>query len=658
MTGPTAPAPGPASEGHIEASTRVDGSSAVAPLDPAELHLLAMSRSYTDMQRSLEDVERHMGRLQRRLQALLRSRRWRAGHAIALSMDRIARRRQEEDPEEGLLLMVREGERLLNRAKERASVNIRTRFLRDLDVNDPVGTWLRMSLTQPTLPAPFSAQAEAVRTHMATELQRRVALARRGADLPAVSVIMPTYQRAGVIGRAISSVLAQSHPAWELLVVDDGSTDDTESVVRAVADDRVRYHRMPANGGVSAARNAGLGLAQHPVIAYLDSDNHWAPDNLLVIAAAFRDHPAASSAYTAQLITAEGSDGVDAAVESGIRFAPFHRALLENRNSIDLNCFSHRRSLVVEVGGFEESMPRLVDWEFILRCTRTSQPLAIPCLLSTYVYGAADDQLTHRYSSAEATKQLDRSLFGETTVAIDLPADARRVHRVASLRLGPAPPGPLCRPLALVLVDEGRGWIDVCTRALWQGQPDLDPVAVVTDGPAGRLLEDHPTLGDRLTVGTLGTTLAEALRHIEGAPDVLVLSSDVITMPGAVAALQRALREDPDLGVVIPRRTILPGTDSYAAHTDHHKLDRELDIALSSAHHNVLGPPGASGRVPISYSPLFCTLLAGDTARSLLLDLPLSSRDGTLARHLFDTVRLSLSRGAAYVPDAKTYHLV
>lgn len=639
-------------------SARIDSASSAAPLDPAELHLLAMSRSYTDMQRSLEDVEQHMGRLQRRLQALLRSRRWRTGHAIALSMDRIARRRQEEDPEEGMLLMIREGERLLNRAKERASVNIRTRFLRDVDINDPVGTWLRMSMTQPTLAAPFTAQAQAVMAHMEVETRRRVALALAGGDLPSVSVIMPTYQRAGVIGRAISSVLAQTHPDWELIVVDDCSTDDTTSVVAAVADARVRYHRVAVNGGVSAARNAGLALARHPVIAYLDSDNHWATDNLLVIAAAFRDEPEATSAYTAQLITAEGSDGTSPAKVSGIRFAPFHRALLENRNYIDLNCFSHRRAVVAELGGFDESMPRLVDWEFILRCTRTTLPLAIPCLLSTYVYGAADDQLTHRYSASDATEQLDRSLFGTTPIAVALPPGAQRLHRLARLWPGAAPTGPLTQPVALVLLDEGRGWTDACLRLLLDGQPDLDPVAIITDGPL--LLDDPRITGDRVHIGTLGLSLAAALAQVPGPADVLLLTTDVMVMPGAAAALQRALQQDPELGIVIPRRTILPDTDSYAAHTDHHKLDRELDIALSSSHNNVVdpGPTGASGCVTIASSPLFCALIAADVAGAVMVDTPLVGGDGTLPRQVFDIIRYSLRRRAAYVPGAKTYHLL
>lgn len=70
-----------------------------------------------------------------------------------------------------------------------------------------------------------------------------------------VSIILPTYNRANQIGKAIESVLAQTYEDFELIVVDDGSTDETEKVVTSYKDCRIRYHRMPENGGQSRARN-------------------------------------------------------------------------------------------------------------------------------------------------------------------------------------------------------------------------------------------------------------------------------------------------------------------------------------------------------------------------------------------------------------------
>jgi glycosyltransferase involved in cell wall biosynthesis len=101
-----------------------------------------------------------------------------------------------------------------------------------------------------------------------------------GGDL--VSIIMPAYNAVATIADSIESVRAQTHPRFELLVVDDGSTDGTDALVArfAQADARVRMLRQPANAGVAAARNAGIGAARGNCIAFLDSDDRWHPRKL------------------------------------------------------------------------------------------------------------------------------------------------------------------------------------------------------------------------------------------------------------------------------------------------------------------------------------------------------------------------------------------
>jgi glycosyltransferase involved in cell wall biosynthesis len=93
---------------------------------------------------------------------------------------------------------------------------------------------------------------------------------------------MPAYNAATTIARSIDSVLAQTRPELELIVVDDCSTDATPGLIAAyaVADPRVRVHRQPANAGVAAARNAGIELASGSHVAFLDSDDWWHPRKL------------------------------------------------------------------------------------------------------------------------------------------------------------------------------------------------------------------------------------------------------------------------------------------------------------------------------------------------------------------------------------------
>ena len=114
-----------------------------------------------------------------------------------------------------------------------------------------------------------------------------------------VSVIIPTYNRGRTIERAVDSVLAQDHRSLEVIVVDDGSTDDTAGRMRDRYghDSRVVYLRQP-NGGVCVARNTGMARARGEFIAMLDSDDAWLPGKLRAQVAAFRKHPELSLVWT------------------------------------------------------------------------------------------------------------------------------------------------------------------------------------------------------------------------------------------------------------------------------------------------------------------------------------------------------------------------
>jgi glycosyltransferase involved in cell wall biosynthesis len=198
-----------------------------------------------------------------------------------------------------------------------------------------------------------------------------------------VSIILPVRNRAGSIGKAVASVLAQSYLNWELLILDDGSTDGTDEALRPhLRHPRILYFRLPPRGA-AAARNTGLRLARGALIAYLDSDNEWEPDFLQGMVPAF-GNPAVQSAYGILLTPA------------GEAFEPFDRARLLLGNHIDLNIFLHRRDLFTRHGGFDESLARLLDWDLVLRYTEGSPALPVPVRGAHYRTDAAN-----RISEAE-----------------------------------------------------------------------------------------------------------------------------------------------------------------------------------------------------------------------------------------------------------------
>lgn len=121
------------------------------------------------------------------------------------------------------------------------------------------------------------------------------------------SVVMPVFNRAGVVGSAIQSVLTQTHADFEFIIVNDGSTDTTEETIHAFHDDRIRYLKCAENAGVSAARNHGIAAARHEWIVFFDSDNQLLPDALAVAADVLREESARTAGAFCRSVAMDGS---------------------------------------------------------------------------------------------------------------------------------------------------------------------------------------------------------------------------------------------------------------------------------------------------------------------------------------------------------------
>ena len=195
---------------------------------------------------------------------------------------------------------------------------------------------------------------------------------------PLISVILPTYNRAHCIQDAIRSILGQGFRQWELIVIDDGSTDITRQVVAPyLRDGRIIYVRQE-NRGHSSARNRALAIARGSIVTYLDSDNVALPNFLATVAAAFANDPATDFVYGALLTRLHGDAGGE------LLWEPFDRERLLKQNFIDLNAVAHRRVLYDRYGGFDESLDRLTDWDLALRYTAHAPARPIEVVAAQY----------------------------------------------------------------------------------------------------------------------------------------------------------------------------------------------------------------------------------------------------------------------------------
>jgi GT2 family glycosyltransferase len=192
---------------------------------------------------------------------------------------------------------------------------------------------------------------------------------------PPVSVVIPAYNRSGSIAAAIASVLRQSFADFELVVVDDGSTDGTAAAVASISDPRLRLVAHASNRGAAAARNTGLEEARGAWIAYQDSDDEWLPRKLEKQMARLAEPDAGWIAAYCGLLTVRPR-GDTTADRLRLSYTPEpHLAAVEGdllpglmRTSlVSTQTLVVRRDRLRAIGGFDESLPALEDWECMLR---------------------------------------------------------------------------------------------------------------------------------------------------------------------------------------------------------------------------------------------------------------------------------------------------
>ncbi|HHY50417.1 MAG TPA: glycosyltransferase family 2 protein [Alphaproteobacteria bacterium] len=503
--------------------------------------------------------------------------------------------------------------------------------------------YLAYAMLQPEMPAPFREEQKRVLAAMEGVGRYLRGVARSVPHHPRVSVIMPVFNRADHVATALRSLLAQTHEDFEVLVVDDGSTDNTCDIVRSLDDGRIRLIATGENRGPSAARNTGVTAARGDIVAYLDSDNWADPEWLETLVGAFALLTDADAVYTAQTVY----DGASSRPYM-VRFGPLNRSLLQHRNYIDMGAFAHRRAVHAAVGGFNEALKRGVDWDFILRIVETHRVYSVPVLGPNYRRAAAANTITADASKAKYLNEV---------AALAESRETARTSRTAALSA----------PLSVVIPNyEALESLEACISALerYHGRDEIEIIVVdnASDAHARAFLA---ALAARQAAKVVYNPVNYGFSHAvnQGVAiaspgrDIVLLNNDALVTAGALSTLQ-AILQRPDVAVAVPRQVVRAGSPSARLHVPFARLDRPLDVNLSLHHGSLTQVPcfHDGGPIEIGFAPFFCAMIKR-TAFDRLGGL-----DAEFGRHFrSDRTFCSLARSllgmkVMYAPDAVVFH--
>jgi glycosyltransferase involved in cell wall biosynthesis len=492
-----------------------------------------------------------------------------------------------------------------------------------------------------------------------------------------ISIIMPTRNRATILADAIVSVLMQSYENWELIIVDDASEDrEVKRLVRQFRDQRIKYIRLGEQVGIAGARNSGIEHSSGPVIAYLDDEDQWHPDCLLILLNQMQSQ-GARMAYGAHVMW----ERFDRKARLGrrfnaIRFAPFNRSLLENTNYIAPSALMHERELLEEVGAFDAPLKQHADWDLILRMTEVVEPIAVPCLLSHSFQGKADDAVIppdDEDASLRAvhSKLIERSEWSQPFMTTDEHEHlafsvGRKTRALRRRKLSNLP----AETVQIVIPNyESAAELEICLRSIAEHTPTTYHILIVDNGSSEETyeqLQKLPTLFENVRLikedSNPGFSFAvnRGLAEVMDRDDkILILNNDTLVSPDWLDELRYVLLKHDDAGMAIPRQTLPAHSKAAKVHVPGSLSIFECDINLSAHHNNIINLTfdQDDDLIELTYAPLFCGLIRPQTIKAAG---GLDSGNGPHYRSdwiLCDFIRRRLNQRIIYTPYSKVYHL-
>ena len=466
----------------------------------------------------------------------------------------------------------------------------------DTSFNNDLSNYFSQSILNPIIKFPLTNQEKNIVAIM-EDISSYLILNSDNDSL--VSVIMPVYNREDLILDAVYSVLNQTYSNFELIIIDDCSTDSSVEKVSNIGDERIKIILNDENLGVSKSRNIGLKASKGEYIMYLDSDNDWDSRYMSSMVGAFKLLPDADALYSGQYLYEDNKENI-----VSLRFMPFNKSLLINRNYIDLNSFCHKRVLFDNYGGFDEDLIKLVDWDLILKYSLHGTIYSVPVVLSNYYFNLSDtltNTIFEDLSGIVLEKYYDR--LNEKNQTLDF---------------------TLNKGVSIIIPTNGSlEELKLCVKSIF----DLDDYEkieiIIVDNNSSKEVKNYlkylkREFNIKLVINDENYGITHAINQgiyvSNKKNDILIVNYDSFFEKGSIYYLQKAAYELDNCGVTVPNQVLSPSNLNIRKHVPFSNLERCCNVSLSSYYKNVINLPlFFDGKyVEINFASFFCFYIKRD----------------------------------------------
>jgi len=410
-------------------------------------------------------------------------------------------------------------------------------------------------------------------------------------DEPLVSVIMPVYNRIGIVKHAIDSVLKQSYKNFELIIIDDGSNDGTVELIESISnkDNRIKLIKHEENKGVCKSRNDGLKIAKGEYIFYLDSDNTWKKEYLKTMVGAYLELPDAKALYSGQYIAKNYFSPIER-----VRYGSFNKSLLYNRNYIDLNCFTHKKEVYNEIGGFRENLKRLNDYDYILKIVDNDFKIySIPVILSNYYLKNSHNRISDivEYDLDKLYKPHEKYIINTYNKHLKIDYTDNFKEDISKISDDVN--------IVIFVGNEIRNIEDCLEPILNYDNFEKLNIAVLYSGNNEETINYLNLLEDKNLIKFFNEDIKyddlsginKVIDSFKNNGNIIFLKNDAILTKGVIESLEEYSKELEDSGILVTRKIVLKGDKQYKIHVPYLDTRRNCDIIVSNHFKNNINMP-------------------------------------------------------------------